>query len=151
MHPFPHQYQVWTDSKPLGDIWMASAGLSTIPTAAPAEFAGPGDRWSPETLLVGAVADCLVLTFRGVAARVGLPWSAIRCHVDGTLDRVDRVTRFTRFDLRVEVDVPEGVDAQRVHEVAERAEATCLITRSLIAESHLHVAVSITPRATQAA
>ena len=144
MQPLPHRYGVAVRATPLGGATMESRGLSAIATAKPAEFDGPGDRWSPETLLVGAVADCFVLTFRGIAARVGLPWTGIRCHVDGTLDRIDRITRFTRFDLRVEVEVPEGVETARVHEALERAEATCLITRSLIAESYLDAAVYVT-------
>jgi hypothetical protein len=35
--------------------------------AAPAEFGGPGDQWSPESLLAGAIASCFALTFRFVA------------------------------------------------------------------------------------
>jgi organic hydroperoxide reductase OsmC/OhrA len=143
MQSLPHRYSAAVRATPLGEATMESRGLSAIATAKPAEFDGPGDRWSPETLLVGAVADCFVLTFRGIAARVRLPWTGIRCHVDGTLDRVDRVTRFTRFDVRAEVEVPEGVETKLVHEVLERAEATCLITRSLVAESHLDMEVFV--------
>jgi hypothetical protein len=42
---------------------------TTLQSAAPAEFDGPGNRWSPETLLVGAVPDCFILTLSAEAAR----------------------------------------------------------------------------------
>jgi len=57
MHPYPHLYTVQASASPEGDVPLACAGLPTLTTAPPAEFDGPGDRWSPETLLVGAVAD----------------------------------------------------------------------------------------------
>ena len=47
-----------------GDVALSGDGLPAIATAPPAEFGGPGDRWSPETLLAAAVADCFVLGFR---------------------------------------------------------------------------------------
>lgn len=108
MQEFPHQYRATAKAAPDGDIPLTSNGLPSLRSASPAQFGGPGDRWSPETLLTGAVADCFVLTFRAVAKASKLPWTALQCEVTGTLDRVERVTQFTGFDLSVELDVPEG-------------------------------------------
>ena len=64
MHPFPHNYGVSAHATPVSDVAIEGATLPSIQSAPPAEFGGPGDRWSPETLLVAAVADCFILTFR---------------------------------------------------------------------------------------
>jgi organic hydroperoxide reductase OsmC/OhrA len=37
----------------------------------------PGNAWSPETSLVAAVADCFILTFRGVAQAAKFPWESL--------------------------------------------------------------------------
>ena len=74
MHPYPHLYTVQASANPTGDVPVTSAGLPALATAPPAEFDGPGDRWSPETLLVAAVADCLLLSFRGVARANKFAW-----------------------------------------------------------------------------
>jgi organic hydroperoxide reductase OsmC/OhrA len=103
-------------------------------SSAPRQFGGPGTRWSPETLLVAAVADCFVLTFRAVAAASRLPWTSIDCVAVGTLERVDRVTRFTHMTLRARLFVADDVDRDVALRVLERTEAQCLITRSLNAE-----------------
>ena len=66
MHPYPHVYTVRATADPEGDVPVDSAGLPTLTTAPPAEFDGPGDRWSPETLLVAAVADCFLLSLLGL-------------------------------------------------------------------------------------
>jgi organic hydroperoxide reductase OsmC/OhrA len=41
--------------------------VPTLSTATPEEFGGPGDAWSPELLLLGAVESCFLFTFRAVA------------------------------------------------------------------------------------
>src|SRR5215831_13340660 len=99
MRDFPHYYSVAANSAALGDVELTSEGISAIRSASPKEFDGPGDRWSPETLLVGAVADCLILTFRAVARASRLAWTSLECDVVGTLDRPERVTQFTAFEI----------------------------------------------------
>ena len=113
MQDLPHAYSASAVSTPEGDIALASAGLPAIASAAPTEFGGPGDRWSPETLLVAAVADCFTLSFRAVAAASKLAWTSLDVSATGTLDKVERATRFTRLDVRAALRVPAGVDAAR--------------------------------------
>ncbi len=74
--------------------------MPALATAPPAEFDGPGDRWSPETLLCAAVADCLILSFRGVARAKKLPWTSLQCEVQGTLNRIEGKTHFTHILVR---------------------------------------------------
>ena len=105
--------------------------MPSLETAGPVEFGGPGDRWSPEALLVAAIADCFVLTFRAIARASKLEWQSLRCDASGTLDKVDRVTQFTHFDLQVELTIPADGDAAKASRLLHRAEHHCLITNSL--------------------
>ena len=57
MHPYPHHYTVHARAEATGDVDLDADRLPTLKTAPPAEFDGPGDLWSPETLLCAAVAD----------------------------------------------------------------------------------------------
>jgi len=141
---FPHHYRVTASEGAAPTVLLESERLPSLPSAAPAQFGGPGDRWSPETLLVAAVADCFVLTFRAVATASKLRWTTLTCDVDGTLDRVDRVAQFTRFDIRVRLSVPAGTDESFARRALEKAERGCLITNSLKASVHLHAEV-LTP------
>ena len=146
MEPFPHQYCVKGRGRVTGDVELSAEGLTTLRSALPAEFGGPGDRWSPETLLVGAVADCFILTFRAVARASNLPWTSLDCDVIGTLDRADRVTYFSGFDLRARLTVPEGVNVDVARRALEKAERNCLITSSLKGPVHLDATVDIEER-----
>ena len=134
MHDYPHHYVVSADAPADGVISVSSDGLETLPSLAPAQFDGPGDLWSPETLLVAAVADCLILTFRAIARGSRFEWNSISCEVDGVLDRVDRVTRFTEFHVRVTLHVPEGTDEHKAERLVEKSDHVCLVTNSLNAE-----------------
>jgi organic hydroperoxide reductase OsmC/OhrA len=145
MQPFPHRYTVSSTAGPDGPIVLASPGLTTLPTITPAEFGGPGGLWSPETLIVAAVADCFLLTFRGIARLSKMPWTRVAVDCVGTLERPERVTQFTRFDLRAALVVPEGVDEDQARRLLTRAEETCLITRSLKGETHLEMTVETEP------
>src|SRR5262252_10273977 len=106
MHPFPHRYNVCASMSPGGDVALASERLPKIASAPPLQFGGPGDRWSPETLIVAAVADCFVLTFRSIAETSKLSWTKLICTAHGTLDRVNRVTQFTAFSVSASLEIP---------------------------------------------
>ena len=56
MQNLPHSYVVSANARVTGNVDLRSPGLAAIESAAPAAFGGPGDRWSPETLLAAALA-----------------------------------------------------------------------------------------------
>ncbi|MCC5870475.1 MAG: OsmC family protein [Gammaproteobacteria bacterium] len=141
MQGFPHHYRVTATSASSGDVRLTASGLPELLTQAPAEFGGPGDRWSPETLLAAAVADCFVLSFRAIANASKFEYASIECDVEGVLDRVERTMKFTAFTVRARLSVPAGADEARAHKLLEKAEQSCLITNSLSCETHLEAEV----------
>ena len=143
MQEFPHHYSVAASAGPDDDVALQSERLPALASAPPAEFGGPGDRWSPETLLVAAVADCFILTFRAIARASKLSWLSIRCDVVGTLDRVEKVTQFTEFNVRAVLRVPAGTNVEQAQRMLARAEQSCLITNSLKAVPHLQADVEV--------
>lgn len=131
MQNLPHHYRAAAALAPDGLAGLTSPGLSALESASPAEFGGPGDQWSPETLLVASVADCFVLTFKAIARASKFEWTSVACDVEGVLDRADRVTQFVSFRVRAALDVPAGADEARARRLLEKAEENCLVTNSL--------------------
>lgn len=146
MKDLPHRYEVEGSAAPDGDITLASPGLDALASAAPAEFGGPGDKWSPETLLTAAVADCFILGFRAIAHASKFQWLGLRCAVEGTLERKEHVTRFTAFVVRATLEVPADTDEARAKRLLEKAESACLVTNSLSSSIRLESRVNKSPR-----
>lgn len=131
MHPYPHHYHASASGSPIGSVTASSPALPDLATAPPPEFDGPGGTWSPETLLVAAIADCFILTFRGVSRAAKLEWSRLECSVEGVLERVEGVTQFTRYVTRAKLTAAPGVDRAKATQLLERAEHVCLVANSL--------------------
>lgn len=141
MQDLPHLYVVSASADTDSHVVLSSTGLESLETAGPPEFGGPGDLWSPETLLVGSVANCFILSFRAIARAARLEWVSLSCGVSGTLDKIERVTQFTSFDVRVELTVPPGTAEKKALRLLEKAEHHCLITNSMKAETRLSAEV----------
>lgn len=145
MKPYPHRYTVSGEMEGTAAVRLASPGVPDLESAPPAEFDGPGDRWSPETLLVGAVADCFLLTFRAVARASKYEWTRLRVEAEGVLDRAEGVTRFTGIRLQVALDAPAGADPALGERLLAKAEKGCLISNSLRCPVHLEASVRAGP------
>lgn len=143
MQELPHHYHVSASAEAEGNVTLQAEDLPLLITAPPAQFGGPGDQWSPESLLVGAVADCFILTFRAIARASKLEWDTLECSAEGVLERVERVTRFTTITVRATLKAPNGTDAEKARRLLEKSEEACLVTRSLLAESHLQAEVIV--------
>jgi organic hydroperoxide reductase OsmC/OhrA len=143
MQAFPHHYAVVATADMQSDVTLDAKGLPPIASAPPTEFGGPGDRWSPETLLVAAVADCFVLTFRAIAGVSQFGWLSLACDVTGSVDRVDRVAQFTQIEVRARLKVPAGAREDQAIRMLTKAEETCLVTNSLKVKPHLESIVEI--------
>ena len=139
MHPFPHVYRVDATAEAAGAVQLTSPGLVALSSAGPAEFDGPGDLWSPETLLTAALVDCFALSFRAVARASRLEWVRLECAATGTLDRIEKVTQFTAFTAHATLEVPRGTDLDKARKALEKSEQACLISNSLKGEKHLEI------------
>lgn len=141
MKPYPHHYAASASARAIGSVIISAPALPPIETAPPAEFDGPGGLWSPETLLCAAVADCFILTFRGLARAAHFNWTALDCRVEGMLEHVGDTTRFTQFATSVRLTVPPGADRAKARLLLGRAEHACLVANSLRGERTLSTEV----------
>jgi organic hydroperoxide reductase OsmC/OhrA len=126
LKPFPHHYAVTASAAVRGSVELRSEGVPPLASAPPVEFDGPGDAWSPESLLVAAVVDCFVLTFRSLARSSSLEWTQIRGEAEGTLDRVEQVSRFVSLRIRADLQLPASADPEKGRRLLEMATYTQL-------------------------
>jgi organic hydroperoxide reductase OsmC/OhrA len=139
----PHHYEVSAYGTAEGDVRVSAEGLPDLQTQAPPEFGGPEGYWSPETMLLGAIANCYVLSFRAVARASRLEGESLGVDVDGLLERVEGVTRFTRFTLRPRLELAAGASGTLADTVLRKSKTVCLVTNSLNASFELAASVQV--------
>jgi peroxiredoxin-like protein len=131
MKPLPHLYEVTLSGGPTGYATLSADGPPELRSAPPKDFDGPGDAWSPEHLLLAAVATCFMFTFRAVAQASKFHFLSLELSSAGTVDRNEGATRFTEIVLRPRLKVPKGTDPERATRMLEKGEKACLVTASL--------------------
>jgi peroxiredoxin-like protein len=141
MQELPHRYRIEARAAPEGAVELETPGVAALPSAPPVEFDGPGDLWSPETLLLAAVADCFVLSFRVIAHNSKLAWTDLACGAQGVLDRADGALRFTEIHLHAALTLPPGQRLDRAERLLQRAEKSCLVSNSLATPIHLETEI----------
>lgn len=121
---------------------VSSPDKPELTVATPPEFKnGVPGVWSPEDLLVAAVASCYTVTLVAVTERRELPLHSL--HVSGTghlTARDDGRLGFVAIELTVAIRTDEqALDA--VERAAKNAERGCLVTMALDVPVHVDVVV----------
>ena len=103
----------------------------TINFSAPVEFQGEPGLWTPEHLLVSALATCFVTTMRVIAEKSKLEVVALEASVEGVLEKAEGGFRFTKFFLHPNLTIAREDDRALAIRLLQKAEHACLISRSL--------------------
>lgn len=126
---------------------VASPEKPELKVATPPEFKnGVGGVWSPEDLLVAAVASCYTVTLVAVAERRELPLHSL--HVSGTghlTARDDGRLGFVAIELTVAIRTDEPA-MEAMERAAKNAERGCLVTMALDVPVHIDVTVKPSTR-----
>jgi len=107
------------------------------------DFDGPGDTWTPEEMLLGAVANCLALTFRSIARAAGLNWLEIQCTSEGVLDKVEKKVLFTQISTLAQLTIAAGEDREKAEKLLRKAEENCFVSNSLSSEKQFTADVRV--------
>lgn len=145
-----HHYRAsarWTAAR--RGIVQGESVPQVLEYSAPPEFQGEAGFWTPEHLLVAAVATCFVATFRAIAEFSKFEAPALEVEVEGILGKPEGHFRFTQFVLRPVLTVTKEADRERGLRLLEKAERSCLISRSLQSQTVLEPRVQVLAPALQ--
>lgn len=141
LEPYPHTYTADASGGFSGGVVLTTPGAAAFTSTPARQFGGPGDAWSPEALLVAALADCFIFTFRAVSGAALFGWVKLECRAEGLLEKRERVVQFTRVSLHASLTLAPGADAGRARRLLRQADRTCLIANSLKAERSLEIRI----------
>ena len=94
-------------------------------------------------MLSATVANCFILSFRAIARASKFEWTSLECNVDGVLERPERTTYFTKFNIHTVLHVPTDAKVGMAQRLLEKSEQICLITASLKSELELTTDIQV--------
>jgi peroxiredoxin-like protein len=112
-------------------IVEGESGVPGIQFAAPPQFHGESGFWTPEHFLAAAAASCFVTTFRAIADISKFEIAALEVSAEGIVEKGEGGFQFTRITLRPLLTVLRETDQERGVRLLEKAEHSCLVSRSL--------------------
>lgn len=130
-----HKYRVlaWWSSGRTG-IAKSDSAPNAIHFTAPPQFGGMEGRWTPEDLLLCAVASCYTTTFRALAEYSKLDYSDLGVDVEGTVHKTESGYVFTEIVIRPTLTISDPQEQDRALRLLQKAKAVCLVSRTLSVE-----------------
>jgi peroxiredoxin-like protein len=128
--PYFYQAEIeWTGD---GRGELRSPTLPDIRVAAPPEFKGHENVWTPEHLFVAAVNSCFMTTFLSIAEMSKLDFMSFKADAVGRLEKVEgQGYMMTEVTVRPQLVIRRAQDADRARRILEKAEKHCLISNSV--------------------
>lgn len=140
--PYYYETEVeWTGARK-GEL--RSPALPALEIAAPPEFKGHENLWTPEHLYVAAVNVCFMTTFLAIAELSKLEVAEFTCSASGKLEKAEgRGLKITEVVLHPKLVIRQPQDLERAGRLLEKAEANCLISNSINSAVKLEAQVSL--------
>lgn len=117
--------------------WTGIAKSSSAPNAihftSPPAFGGLDGRWTPQDLLLCAVASCYTTTFRAVAEKSKFEYTDLQVDVEGTVSKTDEGYRFGEVCIRPTLIIQHESEQEqaRAIKLLQKAEGLCLVSHVL--------------------
>ena len=142
-----HRYRVvaWWNAGRTG-LAKSDSAPNAIHFAAPPQFGGLEGRWSPEDLLLSAVASCFTTTFRALADHSKFEYTDLQVEVEGTVHKAESGYEFAGILIRPTLTISNLEERARADRLLEKAKRLCLVSHSLIPQQTFESQVRIAAR-----
>jgi len=132
----------WWSSGKTGLV-KSDAAPNAIHFTAPSQFGGFEGRWSPEDLLLGAIAGCYTTTFRALAEYSKFEYTDLEVEVHGAVRKAESGYAFGEVTIRPKLTISSEADQDRGRRLLAKTKNLCLVSRALsvaqVFEPRLHV------------
>jgi osmotically inducible protein OsmC len=89
-----------------------------------------GAGTSPEELIAGAHASCVLMALAGVLTKAQTPPGRLESEAKTTFEKVDEGFKITTIELTIRGEV-EGIDDETFQQAAETAKENCPVSQAL--------------------
>ena len=127
-----HRFRVvaWWASGRTG-IAKSSSAPNAIHFTSPPAFGGLEGRWTPEDLLLSAIASCFTTTFRTLAEYSKFRHTDLQVEVEGALSKAEKGYTLGGIIIRANLLIPREEDREQAVKLLHKAKGLCLVSRAL--------------------
>ena len=127
-----HKYRAlaWWTSGQTG-LAKSDSAPNAIHFSAPPEFGGIDGRWTPEDLLLAALASCFTTTFRAIAGYSKFEYTDLQVEVEGTLSKAESGYYFSEIILRPTLTIHDEEKRDWALKLLQKTKAACLVSKTL--------------------
>src|ERR1051326_2278299 len=123
-----HAYRVaawWTSGRT--GLAKSDSAPNAIHFTAPTEFGGLEGRWTPEELLLPAIAGCYTTTVRAIAGGAQFDFTDLQVEASGTVRKVESGYSFTQIVVRPNLKIASNEERARGLKLLRGRENSCLV------------------------
>src|SRR5215469_6817513 len=127
-----HAYRVaawWTSGRT--GLAKSDSAPNAIHFTAPTEFGGLEGRWTPEELLLAAIASCYTTTVRTIAGTAKFDFTDLQVEASGTVRKAESGYNFSEIIVRPNLKIASFADRDPAVDLLRRAEKLCLVSRAI--------------------
>lgn len=127
-----HAYRVsawWTSGRT--GLAKSDSAPNAIHFTAPTEFGGLEGRWTPEELLLAALAGCYTTTLRAIAGTAQFNFTDLQVEASGTVRKGEAGWTFTQIVVRPNLKIATAEERDKALDLLKRAEKLCLVSRAI--------------------
>ena len=145
-----HKYRVvsWWTSGQTG-IAKSDSAPNAIHFTAPPQFGGLDGRWTPEDLLMTALASCFTTTFHAIARYSKFEYTDLEVEAEGTVSKTGTGYSFSEIVIRPSLTIPNEENRERAINLLQKAKALCLVSRALATAQKFEARVEISKHSHQ--
>jgi organic hydroperoxide reductase OsmC/OhrA len=112
-------------------IAQSNSAPNTIHFTSPPSLGGMDGRWTPEDLLLGAIASSLTTTFRTLAENAKFEHTDLQVEVEGVVKNATLGHSFTEIHIRANLMISDEAERARAVKLLQTAKSSCLVSRVL--------------------
>ncbi|MGA7169743.1 MAG: OsmC family protein [Candidatus Sulfotelmatobacter sp.] len=124
-------------------IAQSDSAPNTIHFASPPAFGGMDGRWTPEDLLLGAIASSYTTTFRTLAENAKFEHTDFQVEIEGVVKNAPTGYSFTEIAIRAHLVIPDETERSRALKLLNTAKNLCLVSRALAVQQVFEPVVAV--------
>ena len=139
-----HKYRVvawWTSGRT--GIAKSDSAPNAIHFTAPPQFGGLEGRWTPEDLLMTALASCFTTTFHTIAGYSKFEYTDLAVEAEGTVCKTDTGYCFSEIAIRPILTILCEEHRVQAIDLLHKAKVLCLVSRALSTAQKFEARVEI--------